>query len=118
MIAHPKPAKRKAVAVERFPGGREVCNKLLTDGRNEYRNRTMDMADRQKGLCAICLLPMQEEITFDHQAGRGFGGSNRDDRIDINGKWKNAAVHSRCNAWKASRRYQWIEGMYKPCPSK
>jgi hypothetical protein len=47
-------------------------------------------------------------MEFDHQAGRGSGGGNRDDRIlDENGNWMNAALCTKCNTKKGSKRYEW-----------
>jgi hypothetical protein len=49
-----------------------------------------------------------DEITFDHEAGRGMGGAKRDDRIEVDGKRKNAAVHFGCNAAKGSRKVHYV----------
>ncbi len=87
--------------------GREIATNTKAD-KAEYKRRTMVMAERQRFLCALCEMPLGDDITFDHEAGRGMGGSNRDDRIEINGKRKNAAVHSRCNVGKGSRRIPYL----------
>jgi hypothetical protein len=53
-------------------------------------------------------------MEFDHEAGRGANGKHRDDRIyHKDGSWRNAALCSNCNTWKASRRFKWIEGKYQ-----
>lgn len=65
------------------------------------------MAKRQGGLCGLCGLPMTEP-TFDHEFGRGMGGARRDDRIEINGMWINAAVHWKCNGEKGSRAVPYV----------
>jgi len=44
------------------------------------------------------------DITFEHQDGRGMGGSHRDDRIEIDGKPYNGAAHGKCNSDKGSKR--------------
>ena len=88
--------------------GREICLSTKS-GRVEYRRRTMLMFDRQEGLCALCEMPMSQwDITFDHEHGRGMGGSNRDDRIEANGRRINAAVHSLCNYSKGSKRVPYM----------
>lgn len=93
-------------------GGREVCSKTPR-GRAEYARRVSEMADRQGNLCAIFQRYMTAP-TFDHQDGRGFNGSIRNDALEIDGKWNNAAVCYGCNAEKASRRFEWREGFYLP----
>jgi len=53
--------------------------------------------------------------TFDHEAGRGFGGGFRDDSLfHVDGTWRNAAVHFLCNGQKGSRAYRWQNGKYLP----
>jgi len=117
----PKPKKRRESlryeivegAFRRYPDGREVClgNKK---GQEEYRRRTIVMAERQKWICALpsCSLPMAQSFTdfrratFEHQDGRGFGGSRRDDRVvDQGGRPMNVAMHYFCNSAKGSRRH-------------
>lgn len=95
-------------AVKVFPCGREVCDKT-TSGLRLYRNRTLLMMIRQNYLCALCGMFMQSyEATFDHEDGRGMGGGKRDDRIEVDGKWKNAAVHGSCNGAKGSRKIPYV----------
>lgn len=98
----------KAEAFKTYPCGRQVCGKH-TAGVREYRNRTRDMWERQMGRCALCLNPMRlEQATYDHAAGRGAGGFRRDDRIEIDGVWQNAAVCWSCNSAKGSRRITYL----------
>ena len=67
------------------------------------------MAERQGWLCGLCRLTMSGfDVTFDHESGRGMGGGKRDDRIDVDGKRQNAAVHFSCNAAKGSRRIAYL----------
>ena len=88
--------------------GREILGKTAKD-RAEYRRRTVEMWSRQKGLCALCGVPIREdEATFDHEDGRGMGGSKRDDRIEMDGKRHNAAVCWPCNAEKGSRNVPYL----------
>lgn len=103
-----------------YSDGREVCG-LNPGGRSEYRRRLWIMCERQSWQCAMCLRSMKHfEIretrfkengclfsgapTFDHESGRGMGGGHRDDRIEVEGKWHNAAVCLACNTEKGSRR--------------
>ena len=97
-------------AYKKFLDGREVC---LTNkrGLKLYRQRTLAMHERQKGICPMCKNPMSTEIgfensaTFDHVDGRGMGGGHRDDRIvDENGKPMNQALCARDNYAKGSKR--------------
>lgn len=88
--------------------GRQICSQTPA-GRKEYRNRTLQMRTRQGCLCGLCGRWMQEEdTTFDHEIPRGAGGANTDDRIEVDGKRKNAAVHWSCNSDKGSRRIPYI----------
>ena len=87
--------------------GREILQPTHS-GRKEYKRRTIAMAERQVWLCALCDMPLGDDITFDHESGRGMGGSTRDDRIEVNGKRKNAAVHYRCNMAKGSRKVPYL----------
>lgn len=107
----------KTPAIKRSRDGRECCTETK-EGRAEYLLRTYQMARRQKGLCAICGLPLGEDVSFDHQRGRGFNGGFRDDRIKVDGKWHNAAVHWLCNGAKGSRQYAWQNGKYIPVEAK
>lgn len=107
---------RMKPAIRKMKDGREVCLDTLV-GRGEYRDRMLAMADRQDWLCAICGRAMAGwTLTFDHQAGRGLGGGHRDDRIEVDGNWQNAALHGACNIGKGSKRYEWRDGKYQPVP--
>jgi hypothetical protein len=120
MIQRSKPIRRTVMknrSIRRNPlglpygitkDGREICRKTPL-GRALYRQRTLAMAFRQKWRCALCGKPMSEDdVTFDHQDGRGMGGSRRDDRIEIDGKRFNAAAHEKCNGEKGSRRVPYL----------
>lgn len=98
--------------VRTYSDGREVCD-ITAAGRRAYVRRTGEMADRQNSLCAICRRFMVRP-TFDHQGGRGHGGSKRDDRIEIDGHWHNAALCYKDNHQKGSRTYEWRDGLYLP----
>lgn len=102
--------KRGPVKV--YPDGREVCNCRTRSGSIEYRSRTAAMERRQQYLCAICGIGRQW-FTFDHQNGRGMGGARggaiRDDRIEVDGEWFNAALCVTCQSMKGSRRYRWFK---------
>lgn len=100
----------KAAAVEYPEGinGRQVCTKSAA-GLREYRKRIEFMWERQEGLCALCAKPMRiAESTFDHENGRGMGAGKRDDRLILDGKPLNAAVHFWCNVEKGSRRTPYL----------
>lgn len=119
----PKPGQVKKVqlAVKVFADGREVCNDKFKEGREEYVKRKRDMWERQgrrcclEGKCPTCPGKLLwTDTTFEHEAGRGMGGSKRDDRIEVLGKdgkmrWINGAAHHFCNAWKMSRSIQYNE---------
>ena len=81
-------------------------------GRAEYFRRLGDMVERQGGICALC--PSDDGAYFDHEAGRGSSGAKRDDRIEVDGHWQNAALCYNCNALKGSKRYHWVDGKYVP----
>lgn len=91
-------------------GDRMICNQDTAEGRRKYDHLRECLWRRQKGVCLICRIRMVLiASTFDHEHGRGFGGSNRDDRIyvrDANGrlKWQNAALCVDCNTKKGSKR--------------
>lgn len=86
-------------------GGREICNLKTREGQTLYRQRIKSMLFRQKGLCCNCKQPLAfEEATFEHEFGRGMGGSKRDDRIEIDGKRVNGASHLLCNHERGSKR--------------
>lgn len=94
-------------------GVREVCELKTADGQRCYRGRAYDMEVRQGFKCAICTRISGSMMEFDHQDGRGMGGSNRDDRIvDADGNWINAALCHECNRLKGSKRYHWVDGKY------
>ena len=101
---------RPKLAVEVLRDLREVCNLGIAAGRAEYGFRRDVMSSRQLHRCAIC-----KRVTilyFDHQDGRGHGGGCRDDRIEIDGQWYNAALCFNCNTEKGSKRYHWVNGQY------
>src|ERR1700677_4595297 len=109
--AFPKPGqiKKPVAAVRIFADGREVCTDTPA-GWEEYRSRKRKMWERQNKICCLvnhcptCTGRMRwADTTFEHEAGRGAGGSKRDDRIEVNGKRVNGAAHHWCNAWKMSR---------------
>lgn len=76
-------------------------------GMVEYRQRTLLMRSIQKDLCGLCGHWMsEEEATFDHEDGRT--GGKYDDRIFVDGKRKNAAVHKLCNGDKGSRKVAYV----------
>ena len=96
--------------------GREICFHRTTSGRQDYKARTLAMAERQGWLCGLCGLAMtRETVTFDHEFGRGMGGARRDDRIEVNGWWFNAAVHYVCNSLKASRAVPYVVTQESVC---
>lgn len=100
-----KRKKHEPIVYPEGIGGREVCNFKSAAGRREYYRRTSDMAFRQRGKCSICgQLMRYDDCTFDHSDGRGMGGGNRDDRIEIDGKPYNSAAHGMCNVKKGSIR--------------
>lgn len=116
--AFPKPGqiKRPAEPVKVFADGREVCECKTEAGREEYKRRKRLMWERQnkrcilEGICPTCPGKLRwGEATFEHEKGRGSGGSKRDDRIEINGKRTNGVAHIQCNGWKASRSIQYSE---------
>lgn len=115
----PKPPKRKKPPVKVYPCGREVCSKTVA-GRGIYTLRTMQMVSRQHWKCAICGRDFgyrddeTNPATFDHALGRGMGAAIRDDRIEIDGQWNNAALCLNCNTAKGSRKYHWLDGKYIP----
>ena len=116
--AFPKPSqvKRELPYVKVYPGGREVCQTRLdhpegSEGRAEYKRRKDAMWERQKGICCLYgFLPecpgklLLKQATFEHEDGRGAGGSKRDDRIELpDGTWINGVSHLLCNGAKGSR---------------
>jgi hypothetical protein len=109
---YPKPSQIKKPprpAVRIFADGREVCTDT-PQGWVEYVKRKKEMWIRQgkicclAGICPTCPGKLNwADTSFDHEAGRGAGGSKRDDRIEVDGKKINGCCHHWCNAWKASR---------------
>lgn len=93
-------------AVRTMKDGREICQQQTKAGADEYRLRRMLMRARQGNLCCLCGLWMSEEETsFEHQEGRGFGGGRRDDRIFLpDGSRLNGASHGVCNLARGSQR--------------
>jgi hypothetical protein len=96
-------------AVRVYPDGREVCQENRA-GREEYKRRTLAMANWQENICGICgfgpMLRHQDsesplQVTFQHGDGRGMGGARRDDRTNVKG---NCAAHRGCNGELGSRR--------------
>ena len=90
--------------------GREICMRTTEAGRREYKARTEAMRLRQGEVCclyghiSICPgLLAKDDATFEHEDGRGMGGSKRDDRIEKDGKPYNGAAHEICNREKGSR---------------
>jgi len=105
---------RRIVAVHgvlHYPDGREVCDKSAA-GKKEYNRRKEIMWRRQHGICGLKisnLCPVfitLAQATFEHQDGRGLGGSHRDDRVEIDGKPYNMASCGACNIAKGSRRLE------------
>lgn len=92
-----------AESFRRYADGREVCLDTKK-GQDEYKRRTMEMHDRQRGVCGRgehrIIAP-----TFDHADTRGLGGARRDDRIvDSEGKWMNCCSCWLCNCRAGSTR--------------
>lgn len=120
-LLKPKDQKRRlTIPIIVRPDGKEICVTAMIMGRKEYRTRTLIMFTRQKGICRWCGFPMTwESATFDHDNGRTKG--NQDDRIEIDGRWQNAAVHGGCNAERGSirclTRAEWIASKLLPHPS-
>ena len=101
------------------PGGRQVCDQHIKAGKQEYWTRLLKMMVRQNMRCAVCDCGLNYIWgEFDHEAGRGSGGGHRDDRIEVDGLWQNAALCPQCNTFKASKRYQWKDGLYVPVEAK
>lgn len=93
------------------PNGRQVCAPTAA-GKREYDRRRDELQARQKNKCAICG-NWNMSMEFDHQAGRGANGGHRDDRlINEKGEWINAALCTRCNTKKGSKRYEWRNKRY------
>jgi hypothetical protein len=107
-MGHKSQHNRVAVEFPEGPEGRQVCTKTVA-GLREYRKRIEFMWERQDGLCALCGKPCRiAEATFDHEFGRGMGGGKRDDRLILDGRPLNAAVHFWCNAEKGSKQVPYL----------
>lgn len=102
-----------------LPDGRQVCAGDAA-GDREYRRRLWAMVERQGYCCAITGKAFTDysEPTFDHEGGRGHGGGHRDDQIDVDGRWQNAALSLEANTLKGSKRYSWQQGEYLPIGGK
>ncbi len=90
--------------VLRYPDGREECMDNAA-GNREYKDRTVRMTIRQGFRCAGCEAKLVGLLTFGHQCSRG--GGRREDRIEIDEKWHNAALCGKCNSSQGSQRYEW-----------
>jgi hypothetical protein len=122
-LAFPKPKDMPklppaAVLYPEGEGGREVCNMKSAAGRAEYERRKDVMYARQKNRCSLCgNLMDRENATFEHEDGRGMGGSRQDDRIwkldPVTGELKpyNSAAHGWCNGKKGSQRMEAFESL-------
>jgi len=109
-------------AVRVFRDGREWCNLLTKEGRDEYARRKRLMWERQGKRCCLEFwvsgcpgrLALADAV-FEHQAGRGSGGGHRDDRIEKldpkTGKMMpfNGVAHAWCNNVKGSRKMDYLE---------
>lgn len=110
----PKKKKRKRpepVPIKVYADGREVCNLKTVEGAEEYHRRKWVMWERQGKRCCLegfiseCPGALRRmDCTFEHEAGKGMGGSRHDDRIEVDGVWVNGAAHFICNGLKGSRR--------------
>lgn len=88
---------------KRYPDGREVCLDTKK-GEAEYKRRTMEMYDRQDGMCGRGYHGIIV-ATFDHLDGRGMGSARRDDRtVDENGHPMNCCSCWICNGIAGSNR--------------
>jgi len=113
-LLKPKDQKRSLrlrLPVKVFDDGREVCDRKTSAGRREYKTRKLEMWVRQKYRCRICFKPLAAEGSqFDHENSR----HPQDDRIVVDGRWQNGAVHEFCNQQKGSTRgypeWPWPEG--------
>lgn len=117
--AFPKPSqvRKQRPAVKVYPDGREVCDLSTKAGRDEYTHRKKVMWERQGRRCVLQISDQCkarqgrwpfDEITFDHEHGRGMAGGKRDDRIDVEGKCLNAAVCWWCNSLKSSQNIPYL----------
>lgn len=117
--AFPKPSqvRKQRLVVKVYPDGREVCVLTTKKGMDEYMDRKKKMWERQGRRCALqisdqCKVRQGrwpfDATTFDHQNGRGMAGGKRDDRIEVEGKWLNAAVCWGCNGLKSSQNIPYL----------
>jgi hypothetical protein len=116
--AFPKPGqiKKPLEAFKTFPDGREVCNDNKA-GKDEYKRRRRVMWERQGKTCGLQIAPQcmkrlpWEYATFEHQDGRGYAGSKRDDRVEIDGKPYNLVACPWCQSMKGSRSLNAVLGI-------
>lgn len=112
----PKPMDQKKSpkpAVKVYKDGREVCDLTTKAGRDEYSRRVDIMFDRQGKRCGLMIAPQCKEkkgrwprnmMQFGHARSRKFGGSAREDRIEIDGKPTDSrALCPWCNSLQSSR---------------
>ena len=98
-MAFPKPGKKRREPIKRV-GNREICDSKTAGGRREYRMRLTIAWTKQRGLCALCGLPVAlEEATADHISPRGMGGGSRSDNQE-----NIQAAHGVCNSNRGSKR--------------
>lgn len=91
--------------VIKLDDGREICDTRTAEGKREYKRRVVSMWLRQHRLCCNCQKDLRmKDATFEHENGRGLGGSKRDDRIEADGKPINGASHAVCNHERGSKR--------------
>jgi hypothetical protein len=111
--AFPKPCqtRKKPPAVRTLKDGKEQCNLLCKEGRDEYERRKRVMWERQERVCCLAVFLAYcpgklnwADASFEHEVPRGMGGGSRDDRTEIDGKWHNGVSHWKCNSEKGSRR--------------
>ena len=96
-----KPIPRvSAPAFKTMRDGREICLNTPA-GKEEYKQRTIQMYERDKFICCLCGQSIAYGYTFEHRDGRGMGGGKRDDRIARNG-----VAHFYGNARKGSISYE------------
>ena len=113
---HP-PKKPPKPAMKVFPDGREILDLKTKAGSDEYQRRKLEMWERQGRRCALQITFIckqrqgrwpKDEVQFDHENGRGSGGSKRDDRIQIGGRPVSAAVCGLCNSKKGSSKMPYL----------
>ena len=95
-----KPGKKKREPIKTLRNGAQKCDLKTAGGRREYKARLTLAWMRQKGLCALCGLPVVlEEATADHKTPRGMGGGSRNDAQE-----NIQAAHLVCNSERGSKR--------------